>query len=117
MSLSAQIKHYRNVVIVSLQGELDHHSAEQIRNQLDEALQKQQVHHMLMNLEHLKFMDSSGIGVILGRYKLVKSKGGRLMLCSVSSPVQRLLELSGLFKIVDVYENESLALSSLEVVS
>jgi len=117
MRLSAEIKHYRDVVVVSLQGELDHHSAEHIRNQLDESLQKQQVHHMLMNLEHLKFMDSSGIGVILGRYKLVKSKGGRMMLCSVSQPVQRLLELSGLFKIVDVFENESLALSSLEVVS
>lgn len=60
-------------------------------------------------------MDSSGIGVILGRYKLIKQKGGKMVVCDVNPPVYRLLEMSGLFKIMPIFENEGLALSDLEV--
>ncbi len=62
-------------------------------------------------------MDSSGLGVILGRYKLLKSRGGKMVVCDVNASVYRLLELSGLFKILTIHDNERMALSSLEVVS
>ena len=55
--------------------------------------------------------------MILGRYKLIKSKGGKMAVCDATPPVYRLLEMSGLFKIMPIYESESDALSSLEVVS
>ncbi|MNW65584.1 Anti-sigma F factor antagonist [compost metagenome] len=60
-------------------------------------------------------MDSSGLGVILGRYKLIRSKGGKMVVCDATAPVQRLLEMSGLFKIMPLYDDESAALSDLEV--
>ncbi|MNO01715.1 Anti-sigma F factor antagonist [compost metagenome] len=72
---------------------------------------------MVVNLRDLKFMDSSGLGVILGRYKQVTGKGGKMVLCEVSPSVYRLFEMSGLFKILAVKENERQAISSLEVVS
>ncbi|MNG34896.1 Anti-sigma F factor antagonist [compost metagenome] len=68
-------------------------------------------------MKDLEFMDSSGLGVILGRYKLIKNKGGKMVVCDVNPPVYRLLEMSGLFKIMPIYENEGTALSGLEVVS
>lgn len=117
MSLRTEVVHNRNVVIVRLTGELDHHTSEDVRLKLDEVLLKENSHHMVMNLETLTFMDSSGIGVLLGRYKQLKNKGGKLILCHIDSPVHKLLELSGLFKIIDVYDDEVRALSSLEVVS
>lgn len=103
--------------MVRLVGELDHHTSDDVRRKLDEVLQKENAQHMIVNLDSLTFMDSSGIGVLLGRYKLLRNKGGKLILCQISKPVHKLLELSGLFKIIDVYEEEMDALSSLEVVS
>lgn len=117
MSLHTKVEHKKNVVTVRLIGELDHHTSEDVRRRLDEILMKDNSQHMIVNMNELSFMDSSGIGVLLGRYKLLRNKGGKLILCQISKPVHKLLELSGLFKIIDVYDEENEALSSLEVVS
>lgn len=117
MSLQAELEHYRNMLIVRLHGELDHHTADAVRFKMEEALLRGNADHIILSLKQLQFMDSSGIGVILGRYKQVKSKGGKMVVCDVNPNVHRLFELSGLFKILAVYENERNAISSLEVVS
>lgn len=117
MSLQTEIHKYRNMLIVRLQGELDHHTAEVVRTKMEEALLSANVHHIILNLNELHFMDSSGIGVILGRYKQIKGKGGRMVVCEVNPQVYRLFELSGLFKIMTFYDNERMAIESLEVVS
>ncbi|MEF2964416.1 anti-sigma F factor antagonist [Paenibacillus sp. M1] len=115
MNLQVEMKRHRDTLIVRLIGELDHHTADGLRLSLDEEIAKDGLRHLVLSLESLQFMDSSGIGVILGRYKLIKQKGGRMVVCGVNPPVYRLLEMSGLFKIMSVYENESAALSELEV--
>jgi len=117
MSLQAEIEHYRNIVIVRLRGELDHHTADVLRFKMEEAIQRSGSDHIILSLKDLQFMDSSGIGVILGRYKQVRSKGGRMLVCHVNPNVHRLFELSGLFKILSIHDNERTAISSLEVVS
>jgi len=117
MSLHTTIKHYRNILIVELNGELDHHTADTVRQEMDEAIIKASVKHLIINAKQLEFMDSSGIGVILGRYKLIKAKQGKMLICNMNETIAKLLELSGIFKIIDTYENESDALSSLEVIS
>jgi stage II sporulation protein AA (anti-sigma F factor antagonist) len=60
-------------------------------------------------------MDSSGLGVILGRYKQVKNSGGEMVVCAISPTVKRLFEMSGLFKIIRLEENEQFALQTLGV--
>ncbi|WP_416295172.1 anti-sigma F factor antagonist [Paenibacillus illinoisensis] len=117
MNLHVEMEHHRGILIVRLSGELDHHTADMVRMQMDEAIQRRQCEHLVLSLKDLQFMDSSGLGVILGRYKLIKSKGGKMVVCDVNPPVYRLLEMSGLFKIMPIYENEGTALSGLEVVS
>lgn len=117
MSLHTSIKHYRNILIVELNGELDHHTAETVRQDIDEAIMKASVRHLIINAKKLDFMDSSGIGVIIGRYKLIKAKQGKMLICNMNETIAKLLELSGIFKIIDTYDNESDALSSLEVIS
>lgn len=117
MSLQLELEHYRNVLIVRLYGELDHHTADIVRYKTEEAIMKGTSSHIILNLQNLQFMDSSGLGVILGRYKQVKGKGGKMVVCGVNANVHRLLEMSGLFKILDIYDNERTAISSLEVVS
>lgn len=117
MSLQVDIEHYRNVVIVRLAGELDHHTADKVRLSMEEAIMRANCDHVILSLKDLSFMDSSGLGVILGRYKLLRSRGGQLAVCAVNQSVYRLFELSGLFKIISIHENERMALTSLEVVS
>ncbi|MGO4527577.1 MULTISPECIES: anti-sigma F factor antagonist [unclassified Paenibacillus] len=117
MNLNVDMEHHRGILIVRLSGELDHHTADMVRMQMDEAIQRRQCEHLVLSLKDLQFMDSSGLGVILGRYKLIKNKGGKMVVCDVNPPVYRLLEMSGLFKIMPIYENEGTALSGLEVVS
>ncbi len=117
MNLQMEMEYHRQVLIVRFTGELDHHTADHVRTKLDESIHSRQTDHIVLSLKDLQFMDSSGIGVILGRYKLIKSKGGKMAVCDATPPVYRLLEMSGLFKIMPIYESESDALSSLEVVS
>ncbi len=66
-------------------------------------------------MERLSFMDSSGLGVILGRYKRVKANEGEMVVCAISPTVNRLFEMSGLFKIIRLEENEQFALATLGV--
>ncbi|MFD0586841.1 anti-sigma F factor antagonist [Paenibacillus sp. GCM10027627] len=117
MSLQIELEHYRNVLIVRLYGELDHHTANVVRIKMEEALIRENVSHVILSLKELQFMDSSGLGVILGRYKQVKGKGGKMVVCDVNPGVHRLFELSGLFKIISVHDSERSAITSLEVVS
>lgn len=117
MRLQVELEHYRNVLIVRLKGELDHHTADSVRMQMEDAIMRGNSDHVILSLKDLVFMDSSGLGVILGRYKLLKSRGGKMVVCDVNPAVHRLFELSGLFKILTIHDNERAALTSLEVVS
>jgi stage II sporulation protein AA (anti-sigma F factor antagonist) len=115
LSLQIEFEQGRRALIVRLKGELDHHTADAVKARMEEAISKEDTRHVILSLKDLTFMDSSGLGVILGRYKQITSKGGKMVVCDVTSSVYRLFELSGLFKIVAIQENERSAVSSLEV--
>jgi stage II sporulation protein AA (anti-sigma F factor antagonist) len=110
-----ELEHGRKALIVRLKGELDHHTADVVKTRMEEAIAKRDAAHVILSLKDLSFMDSSGLGVILGRYKQITAKGGKMVVCEVSPAVYRLFELSGLFKIISIQENEKQAISSLEV--
>jgi stage II sporulation protein AA (anti-sigma F factor antagonist) len=106
-----------DVLIVRLTGELDHHTAEKLRAEWKDMLYEHPVKHIILNLEGVSFMDSSGLGVILGRYKEVLQLGGEMVVCSISPSIHRLFEMAGLFKIIRLAEDESFALETLGVAS
>jgi len=117
MSLQVELEQHRNTLIVRLRGELDHHTADIVRFKIEDALLRGRCHHVVLNLQELSFMDSSGLGVVLGRYKSVSSRGGKLVVCGAQPAVKRLFELSGLLKILPFHDTERAALAGLEVVS
>ncbi|MFD2168863.1 anti-sigma F factor antagonist [Tumebacillus lipolyticus] len=102
-------------LIVRMAGELDHHTAEMVRRQVESELDRSATENLILNLEQLSFMDSSGLGVILGRYKRVTQAGGRMALCSVNDQLKKLFELSGMLKILRIYPTESQALAETGV--
>jgi stage II sporulation protein AA (anti-sigma F factor antagonist) len=84
--------------------------ADHLRNALEQALDREPIINLVFNLAGVSFIDSSGLGVLLGRYKRVSKNGGKVMLVSPQPQVRRILELSGLFRIMDELSSESEAL-------
>ncbi|MBB5172984.1 anti-sigma F factor antagonist [Texcoconibacillus texcoconensis] len=117
MSLKVDLEQRGHVLCVRLDGELDHHTSKQLKEQVDESLEKLDVEDVLLNLSNLTFMDSSGLGVILGRYKFVQNIGGQIVVCSIPQQIKRLFEMSGMFKIIRLEDDELDALSTLGVAS
>ncbi|WP_442594670.1 anti-sigma F factor antagonist [Neobacillus sp. D3-1R] len=115
MSLNIDMEVKNDVLCIRLTGELDHHTAEDLRELATTAIEKYNIRHILLNLEHLTFMDSSGLGVILGRYKQIKQLHGEMVVCAISPVIQRLFDMSGLFKIIRLEPTEQFALESLGV--
>ena len=84
-------------------------------SQAVQAIESHDIRHIVLNLEQVSFMDSSGLGVILGRYKQIKQVHGEMVVCAISPPIQRLFDLSGLFKIIRLEPTEENALQRLGV--
>lgn len=100
-----QAKPRNGSVTVVIAGELDHFAAPQIRRKLDEMLQDPQITHLVLDLENLTFMDSSGIGVLLGRLRALQTRGGSLSVKNMQPPVEKLFRLSGLDRVIGVEEH------------
>lgn len=92
-------------LIVNLIGELDHHSAEEVRVKIDDRIERDNITKVILDFSKVTFMDSSGIGAVVGRYKKVSAKGGKICVADVNSSVNRVFELSGLFKIIKKFDN------------
>jgi len=103
----------RGVLIVRVEGELDMHSADDFRRIIDNALETSGVNHILFNFEAVKFIDSSGLGVILGRYKKINTAGGKVLATNIQPQVVQIFELSGLLNIIKIYNSEAEALECL----
>lgn len=96
---------YREAVTVVVAGELDHCSAPQIRQQLDDLLADESIIHLVLDMENLTFMDSSGIGVLLGRLRKLNARGGSLSVKRMRPSVEKLFRLSGLDRVIGIEDN------------
>ena len=92
----------RDQVTVRLTGELDHCSAQSIRRELDEMIADPGVKKLVLDLRGLTFMDSSGIGVILGRYRARAQRGGKVAVKNMNPPIERIFILSGMNQIIEI---------------
>lgn len=100
-------------LIVHMAGELDHHSAEEVRSKIDDRLDRDGIGKLILDFTNVTFMDSSGIGVVIGRYKKLSLKKGEVCITNVNNSVKRVFDLSGMFKIIKLYENVEQALKSI----
>lgn len=91
-------------LIVKLGSDLDHHVSIQVKERSDRIIQTENIRHVIFDFTKSTFMDSSGIGVIMGRYKQVKYTGGSLAVTGITPPVDRILKISGLYRIIEKYE-------------
>lgn len=95
-----------------LSGELDHHSAESVRVKLDNKLEELGEVNLLFDFSGVNFMDSSGIGVVIGRYKKISEYGGKVGIINLKPEIKRIFEMGGLFRIIKEYRSAEDALKS-----
>lgn len=110
-----ELKEKKQTLIVSLKGELDHHYSDFIRKKIDGEMMSVRFKNLIFDFSELTFMDSSGIGMVMGRYKNITHLGGKVsIVCKnktktdrygrdVPDGIERLLDMSGIFKIIKRY--------------
>ena len=95
-----------NCLTIFLPNELDHHNAEVIRKTADYLIEEHQIKCVIFDFADTNFMDSSGIGVIMGRYKLVYLLGGEVWAINTNERMKKILTMSGVTRIIQLYEEE-----------
>ena len=90
----------KNVLYIALDGELDEHTAEYTRINLDRAMSGFSVASIVIDLANLRFMDSTGIGVLIGRYKKMKDKNIPIFISNPSLQAERIFKMTGLYSIM-----------------
>ena len=91
-------------LLIRFHSDIDHHNAVQIRTKADRLIEKGDLKNIVFDFGEVHFMDSSGIGMIMGRYRQVIFQGGKIAACGVSNEVDRILKISGLYRVMDKYE-------------
>jgi len=108
--VSFAVRH--KILIVSVTGDIDQHNAASVREQIDMRISHENVRKVIFDFTGLDFMDSSGIGIIIGRYKLMAALNGSVCIIVTKPTVKKLLELSGIKRIVRICDSLSDALKS-----
>ena len=97
--LSYDVK--KSGLVVRLTGELDHSAAEGLRRELDGLIAETGAKKLLLDLSGLEFMDSSGIGLIIGRYKRLSRRGGSVAVAAPGRRIDQLFRMSGVYQVVE----------------
>lgn len=92
-------------LIIKVKQDLDHHNTLSIREQSDKLLDKGQIKSIVFDFSGTDFMDSSGIGVIMGRYKRLTLSGGKIFVTGINRNLDRIFRMSGLYRIVPKFDS------------
>lgn len=104
-----QISHFieEKILLVEITEELDHHETEKMRRRVDYEIQRFMPKKVVFDFNRVVFMDSAGIGFLLGRYKTAKIYGGQVELMNVDEKLKKILEMSGILKVINVLEKSN----------
>ena len=95
-----------NCLTIFLPSDLDHHNAEEIRKRSDYLIDQNHIRYVIFDFTDTTFMDSSGIGVIMGRYKRIYMLGGEVCAVHTSERMKKILTMSGVTRIMQIYEED-----------
>jgi len=114
MSIGISVHVQNTLMFVNLTGELDQSTTYPVKEKLIGCIEASDIKHIVFNLKGLGFMDSSGIGVILGRYNQIKDRGGRVFVVGMNPVVAKVFYMSGLNQIITIIDDESNMMRILE---
>lgn len=96
-------------LIVRLAGELDHYCAQSVRRELDRLIADRTIRWLILDFTRLQFMDSSGIGVILGRYRQMRDRGGHVGVIHMNPHIARIFHMSGIDRVIKELDRQEAA--------
>lgn len=99
-----------DAAVLHIDGELDERTAASLRDRLDDLIDRRGVRYLVLDIRQLTFIDSSGLGVLLGRFRRLQQRGGRMALVRPASHVKAVLELSGIPRLMPIYASARQAL-------
>lgn len=105
MEEALRLSYEEDTVIAEIGGEIDHHRAVSVRSQIDEALFKKMPKKLVIDVGRVDFMDSSGLGLIMGRLAKAKEIGATLILKNPSVRVTRMIKMAGLDRVIQTTKN------------
>ena len=93
------------LLIVKIIAEIDHHTTEKLRRKIDNEITRYMPRKVIFNFDKVSFMDSAGIGMIIGRYKTANMLGGSVEMTNVKPSIEKIFEMSGVLKIIPVVKS------------
>ena len=106
-------KKYKTLII-QVHGEIDHHTVMDLRGKIENALMEMGGRNIVFDFNDVTFMDSSGIGMLIGRYKQLLAFGGRVVLICVNEKIKEILKMSGLTTLIPCFETLEDAVNDTE---
>ena len=94
------------LLTLKISEEIDEHSTEKLRRKIDNEITRFLPRKVIFYFSNVSFMDSAGIGMLLGRYKVIKMLGGQLELINVNKQIEKVFEISGILKIIPLIKNQ-----------
>ena len=99
-------------LIIGFDGEIDHHSCNEIAVISDDAIRKYLPLKLIFDFKNVKFMDSAGIGMVIGRYKHLMRFGGKAEMVNINSDIKRIFNMVGIFKIIPLVDENTEVLAN-----
>ena len=91
-----------NVLVFKITEDIDDHSVQKIRRRADYEIERYMPKRVVFDFDSVTFMDSAGIGLLIGRYKFTNLLGGRLEIANLTQSVQKIFEMSGILKLIPI---------------
>lgn len=95
-------------LVFKITEEIDHHTTEKIRRKMDNEITKYMPRKIVFDFNQVTFMDSAGIGMLIGRYKMIKMLGGGAELINVNASIKKIFEMCGVLKIIPIREERKI---------
>lgn len=94
-------------LLVEITEEIDHHTTEKMRKEIDNDITRFMPRKVIFDFDKVSFMDSAGIGMIIGRYKMTNMLGGVVEMKNVKQSIRKIFEMSGVVKIIPIIDNKA----------
>jgi len=101
-------------IIIFISGEIDHHTAKELRKKTENIFSEMPVRNLVFDFKQVTFMDSSGIGMLIGRYKELQFMGGRIAIAEANQKIREILLISGLKQILPLFNTLEEAITYAE---
>ena len=99
------------ILIIHLPRELDHHNCRNLRYETDLLLSENYINKVIFDFSRTEFMDSSGIGVLVNRYKQMAGRGSKVAICGAGSQVRRILTMGGVYRLIKHFDTKEAAMA------